>query len=507
MPVPTLTPRAQAVVTAFGAKPGVTVDHQTNLEAVIRASPALIDQINAAVALGHLSRILPLSNPNAGGEYDARSLEMRLPLGPLATPPPGTQQVVQSAANASEVTFVLGHELQHGFNRTATRQAYETFAANVKSVAKGGASLRDYTAPTAALLWQNRRDEASAEIAGWNAVVSRLRNQNQNPSIRDIFEANPGRMADFISVSGTSYMLKPNLVVNADKTLPLTSANLEAMGKYYFDKPARNPGGLGARGNSDYANYYGAYAVGVIARLDRHHNLSAASSVAPQLGFDLARLRLDEKLMEENGIDLGKNVKPLSYYDLSKQPPTAHLFQDTDTTHKHISPIGAEALDAELARLHGSQQDRTAEGSGLSVRSSPDDALLQKLRECVRALDQQADKPWDDASERLSASALLMARENGFTAQDELRLALNLPSERHAGGEVLHLVREGAGISPDPAANRVHMSTADALSMPADERLRQVEAVERQQAQESTQRLQQASNAEVERRSGAVLQL
>lgn len=124
----------------------------------------------------------------------------------------------------------------------------------------------------------------------------------------------------------------------------------------------------------------------------------------------------------------------------------------------------------------------------------PDPALTEKLRDAVRTLDQQAGKPWDDASERLAASALVMAKENGFTARDDLQLAFNRPSERHAGGEVLHLVRQGAGMSPDPAANRVHMATADALAMPPGERLRQVDAVDRTQAQLRAQQPQQAQS-------------
>jgi hypothetical protein len=136
-----------------------------------------------------------------------------------------------------------------------------------------------------------------------------------------------------------------------------------------------------------------------------------------------------------------------------------------------------------------------------------DHALQQKLREQVRNLDQQAGKPWDDASERLAASALVMAKEIGFTARDDLQLAFNRPSERHAGGEVLHLMRQGAGMSPDPGANRAHMSTADALALPAHERLRQVEAISHHQAHPQPERSQQAQEQNVQVRSGPVMQV
>ena len=133
--------------------------------------------------------------------------------------------------------------------------------------------------------------------------------------------------------------------------------------------------------------------------------------------------------------------------------------------------------------------------------------LLQKLREQVRALDQQAGKPWDDASERLAASALVMAKGSGFTAHDELRLAFNHPTERHAGGEILHLARQGPQASPDPAANRAHMATIDALAVPAEDRLRQVEALDAQWTQLQAERFSQGPEPNVQPRSGPALQM
>ncbi len=113
----------------------------------------------------------------------------------------------------------------------------------------------------------------------------------------------------------------------------------------------------------------------------------------------------------------------------------------------------------------------------------PDNSLLELLRLRVRGLDQQAGKTWDDASERMSAAALVMAKENGFTAKDNLQLAFNELTERRAPGEILHLSRSGLSMSSDPAANRAHMTTAEALSQPAQERYQQVDAISQTQSQ------------------------
>jgi hypothetical protein len=499
--MPTLSPQARAIVAAFGQQPGVNPDHLNNLQSAISASPALTDQMNDAVANGHLKAIVPLTNPNAGGEYDPGSQAMRLPLSRLTTPPQGPFQARTAQENAGEITFVLGHELQHGLNRVATKQAYIDFANDVRQIAKNDLSPRDYTAPAAALLAQNRRDEAGAEIAGWNAIVSRVKSANPNstPSLQDIYEAQPGRIRDFVDKVGNTYTLKPGLQSNQDLTLSATPANIEAMGRHYFDKAATTSN-LGALGNSDYVNYYGRSPVSFIAQTERHYHPPQQGVTAPQMGLDLTRLRLNEKLLEENGIDLGQHQQPLPYYDLANQPPTAHLFQHTKTTHQHVSPIAAEVLEAEMQRGQ-------AQPSPASRRSDTDQSLLEKLQGEVRRLDQAAGKPWDDASERLSASALLMAKQAGFSANDELRLAFNQPTQRHAGGAILHLFRDGLSASPDPAANRASMTTAKALSTPAQERYQEVDALAQTQAQAQQHAQQQVLSPDDPTRSGPVMRM
>lgn len=405
---PTLTPEAQAVIDDFINQPGVTQDHLDNLQAAIEASPAFITQINDAVAQGHLTRIAPLTNPNAGGEYDEQNREMRLPLARLATPPAGPGQAALAEANASEVTFVLGHELQHGFNRVATQQAYTDFFDDVGRIAQNDPPPRDYTAPAAALIGQNRRDEAGAEIAGWNAIVGRVGNGNPAPTLQDIYEANPARMADFIDVTGSppaaTYALKPNLTINADMSMSANAANIEAMGQNYFDKP---PGQtrLGALGNSDYANYYGAYAVSVIGQVEQHYNPPQPGVATPQVGLDLTRLKLSEQTMEENGIDLGAGTATLPYCDLGKQPPTPHVFQDTDTTHAHVSPAHAHGrLENELAQLQA------------SAPSNPGRGLFGNIVEAVeRVGGQPGETPVGDAVQR-TAGGVAGALQEGMGA-------------------------------------------------------------------------------------------
>ncbi len=491
--MPILSPQAQAMVTAFGHQPGVTPDQVNNLQAVINASPVLIDQVNNAVAAGHLRQFAPLTHANAGGEYDGQSKTMRLPLAML-TPPPGLLPF-----DAGEPAFVLGHELQHGFNHAATTQAYQTFFNDARQKAQEPTGPRDYTVATRNLIVANRRDEAGAEIAGWNSIVDRVKGTNPNPSLQDIYEEQPGRMRDFIDQSGTSpnytYSLKPNLTLNADFTLSATAANLEAMGQNYFDKPPINPGGLGHHGNSDYANYYGAYAVGVAAELERHYNPSQPGVTSPQMALDLPQLRLTEKLMEENGINLGTNTQPMPYFDSSTTPPTAGLFQHTRTTHQHTIPIAAQALEVERAALR--QQGTTLQRSDPAQAGHPDHALYQQIRNGVEKLETRPGRNDDPASEhRMIASLLVLAKQSGLERVDHVVL-----SEQRGDslkGENVFLVQ---GLPADPAHARVMMKTNDAISAPEADSYRTLDTVNQHKTQQQVQQPGMEQHQEAHRRS------
>lgn len=63
----------------------------------------------------------------------------------------------------------------------------------------------------------------------------------------------------------------------------MSSVNVEAVARKYFDKPALQTG-LGGRGTSDYANDYTAWAIGQAARVH------AAVSPGRPMRIDLYRL-------------------------------------------------------------------------------------------------------------------------------------------------------------------------------------------------------------------------
>ena len=113
---------------------------------------------------------------------------------------PARQQPVDPAApdrfDAAEVAFVLGHEIQHGFNDADVERAYVQFDADVEQIA-GRTTSHDYTEAIGTLLAANRRDEASSNIAGWNALVSQVRANDPDATLRDLYEASPAQQTSY----------------------------------------------------------------------------------------------------------------------------------------------------------------------------------------------------------------------------------------------------------------------------------------------------------------------
>lgn len=349
---PTLSAPAQALVTTFNAS--LTADQRTNLASTLQGSPALITQINAAVAAGELRAfaVLP-AGTNAGGQFNPGSGTMELPASIMNTPAVGR-------FNPAELTYVLGHETQHAIYRPTVGAALTAFDGELGRIAQSTQATHDYTAPLNTLLTVNRNDESAAHIAGFNATVGMVRSTNATPSLDDIYRASPGRMGEFINVTpatptipatpptpanpggtpetpGTpaSYALRAGYAVNADMTMTANATNMAAAGQHYFDQPA-SAARLGHHGDSNYQNHYATNLVGSVVNFERHYAPGvAAAGVTSHIAIDMNSLGLSEAQLERNGLNLGAAAGRQAYVNTGTTPPTAGNFDHTVATHAH----------------------------------------------------------------------------------------------------------------------------------------------------------------------------
>ena len=177
-------------------------------------------------------------------------------------------------------------------------------------------------------------------------------------------------------------------------------------------------------------------------------------------------------------------VRPLSNEaDIKSIPapfPNSRLNQETR------NEMPSRTLKQWLISENDGPQGR-GEAGAVALRPSdqghPDNALLGQIRGKVAELDAANGRSFDQTSEQLSASLLVLAKDNGLTRVDSVLL-----SERTAHTPAAHNVFIVQGDRGDPAHLRAAMPTALAAQAPVEasfERVEQLSQAQRQTAASS----------------------
>ncbi|PZS48210.1 hypothetical protein A7X61_03880 [Stenotrophomonas maltophilia] len=149
------------------------------------------------------------------------------------------------------------------------------------------------------------------------------------------------------------------------------------------------------------------------------------------------------------------------------QPVTAAVTVPAEPTTAPGPEPAAPAPD-EASGLNRALQDPTEPGH-------PDHALYQQIREGVEALDAKHGRSFDEVSERMTASLLVLAKDNDLERVDHV-LVSNATSE-HPAGHTLFVVQ---GEPSNPAHQRAAMPTELAAQTSVEESLQQFDSVSRE---------------------------
>ena len=169
-----------------------------------------------------------------------------------------------------------------------------------------------------------------------------------------------------------------------------------------------------------------------------------------------------------------------------------HAQERTATTAQVAAP-GMQMGTRSLASPDPREDEQLSVNRQSAVGPKPQDAaLVEQLRSSIAKLDESANKPWDERSDRMVASAYKMSVEAGFKPGDKVDVALNVPTDKLPGGVTMFVMRSGPGASPDPYANRAHMPTSEALAAAPEEQY--LAANQARDMQEQT-RLQELARA------------
>jgi hypothetical protein len=461
-PAPDLvaTCRVQSMLVAFasgaatdGDKPmvGASPEMVTNLQNTLNASPLLASEIKRAATTRDpaspkhfgLERfeLLP-PNANLGGAYVGSTHTMLLPADDLV----GRRG---RPFHPVALTFVVGHEIQHAFNRADSLSATLEFNEGVHRISRSSSPIHDYTAVLAGYLGEVRKDEARGQIAGWNAVQSWMEASGKPVTLKAMGDAD-NRMRDFVPfVPGLRAAAHPDIVLNADMTISPTPGNVEALGKHYFDRPTSDHFPSGSKERviglnhdhvSNYPNHYGKHAVEQILAAEEKAPLFHGRKPEPTI--DMARLGLFEDVLERQGLDLTKSHGNGEYFDSTQLPSAPRTFNHTvQGKHAHryvpVAPDNAPPLPTRL-----------------DLPAHPDHELFRQVRGHVVELDRSLGRGPDHYTDNLSSALSVQARADGLERVDHIEL-----SER---GDVLRAVQMPTGRTDYPFILRSTVATAEA---------------------------------------------
>ncbi|MBO9872826.1 MULTISPECIES: XVIPCD domain-containing protein [Xanthomonas] len=436
--MPTPQEKLDAMLDAYqAAHKTSTTDPGKQLRTLIDTTPGLKATFLDQIAKDRLDGFEPLSTAGALGTYNAYGKTMAVSIDQLNSAAAGNVQT------ANSLRFTLGHEIDHAVTRDARLTEDRTLQASVAQIARGAAP-HDYTPVLKAYNESARSREVGAEIAGFNTLAGYVRSRNPNAGLKEMYDASPNDMQMYVDVdlskTPATYTPKAGLTLGSDLKMAPTPANVDAMGTYFYKA-------------AGYPEQKIGNALRFIETAEQQA-LSAARIANPTHAAPKINVNLKELGVE--GLAL-----PRGFDDTSPrlQPPTQAPPSTSDLRGGYLSPADP---------------------------GHADHALLQKVRAGVGEIDRQIGKPWDDHSDRLSASALTLAVDKNFNfkAEDDIWVGLNQQSRQHAAGEMLLVRRTGGNLSPDPDGNRAEMPTADALAQPAGQRYQQVEAIRQSQAEE-----------------------
>lgn len=316
--------KAQEIIDDFSKQNGVTKEHVNNLKDAILSSPVLNEQFNYVANRGLLRSLQALPpNSGMGGGFNGQNKVISISLDQFSS--------ANYQQEKGDNVFVLGHEIRHARNNRAIGKArYDYNQELEQEVSKP--SPRDYTQEVRKMMAAHKWDEATAEIAGYNAVVSMVKKDAQEMGTKitldKIHDAAKFRMKDFIDNTRTGHVIKNNLTINKDLTLSYNSRNIQGMETNYFDNPHITVG----KGNVNYNHYYAASEISTAMWYEQHEHGKERNP--DPFRIDLKALGLDEPRLERAGIRLNNPSDRIPYYDLGRKQQG--LFDHTYKTHQHV---------------------------------------------------------------------------------------------------------------------------------------------------------------------------
>ena len=460
------------------------------LEHAIEASPVLKTMLQQSIAAGYLERFTFGDAPDgAGGSYSPGDRSMNLNASSFRT--------------ESNLVFVLGHETQHSLSLQGQAAPYYTALtaaigqrADLAAPMATHAAPRDYTDVVRDVVEGTRREEAQAHIGGFNALASYVRHErhlDRAPTEKELYQTEPGRMSDFINVSGLvfkDYTLKPGLAREADGSMALSDGNIDRMKVYYADK---FPGTFGDNGLMDYRNQaiHSAWQEIHTAEqryVDHHATLAIAGATRADASLDPA-LRPQQHAYGIDFAALGASPAVLKFpaggvvdvidtqYAIATRMHSGKPMEGAEiqALQRAVDPLQTAVVpnaDARRALGRRAAIDAPPEVDGASA---PEPALLRETRQAIeKSLGPNGGLADGTAFGNASAALAAEAQKSGLTAIDHVVKSVDgtrliaVQGQDPTAADARHVAVEVAQATRQPEAQSLQALQPQTPTAPTD---------------------------------------
>ncbi|GJI91105.1 hypothetical protein [Duganella hordei] len=248
------------------------------------SSSELAEAVNGGIVSGEINGFSPTSVVGVGGQFDPSSKTILIPVNQ-------NTGELSNGMTFGTMVFVMAHEVRHSVNAESTLEAFNQFHNSADYLASFD-GVQDYTATLLAIQKAHATDEATAQIAGWNAVVSEV---NSTPGVHlySEYRMAAGGYGDYFMTAGGAAM--PGLAFNSNYTIQFSESNIDAERELYFYNPNVKVG------SSNYPNYYGAKELSYIA----------SKELYDRVAIDMDVLRFDPFVIKNNnllGLTAGQSI-------------------------------------------------------------------------------------------------------------------------------------------------------------------------------------------------------
>lgn len=258
----TLEQILQKLATSLSASGGTNAPAYVSIKSSIYADPYLLEKLSKAAIDGIFKEITLIPFDGSGGNMKGTTLRL-----------PYDERNVGDLRekNIQNLTYLLGHEIQHAFNAGERKKLFDKIDKDIQSLA-GSSGSKDYGPLIKRYVNLSAWDEASAAIGGWNALIARER--AASPTIDDAslrLKLKDSTYSTYFLDSDGNFLpnikFNANLTVSYDEALGSNDPNINALKTNYYLASGR---GFSTIGALEYINLDVSYILGVISLRNRN---------------------------------------------------------------------------------------------------------------------------------------------------------------------------------------------------------------------------------------------